>query len=431
MPGCVIYVVRSWPRLSQTFILNEVLALERRGTKLAIFSMVSSGETVVHPRVTEVRAPVTVLAASRSSPLSRLRAHLAVLAAAPVRYAATLWLALRRPRLAAGYGSCNAVQCFGHAVSVAAGIARIRAAGQQPSHLHAHFAHDPALVGLLAARLTGLPYSFTGHARDLLQIPPAALGARAAAATAVVTCCRANADYIHATVPAAARPPVRVVHHGVDLSRFRPAPAGEPQGLPTIVSVGRLVEKKGYDDLLRALTGLKSAGTAFRAHVYGDGQLRSRLLDLRDELGLANHVELLGARDQDGIVAAMASAHLFALTPRTAGDGDRDGIPNVLVEAMACGLPVVTTTTGGIPELVHHEENGLTTAPEDVPALTAALRRLLADESLRRRFGAAGRETVEKEYDVTVAARALETIFCATSASTRPQGAGDAVEVAP
>lgn len=432
MPGGVIYVVRSWPRLSQTFILNEVLALEARGTELAIFSLVSSGETVVHPRVSEVRARVTVLTRSRPSVLTRLRAHRVVLMAAPLRYAATWWLALRRPRLAAGYGTCNAVQCFGHAVNVASGIIRMRAEeGQQPSHIHAHFAHDPALVGLLAARLTGLPFSFTGHARDLLQIPAAALGVRASAATALVTCCRANADYIQATVPASARPPVVVVHHGVDLSRFRPAPAGEPEGLPMILSVGRLVEKKGFDDLLRALAGLRDTGPPFQAHVYGDGPLRSRLLSLRDELGLQNHVELVGARDHDGIVAAMASAHLFALTPRRTEDGDRDGIPNVLVEAMACGLPVVTTTTGGIPELVLHEENGLVTAPGDVAALTAALHRLLVDTALRRRFGAAGRATVENDYDVAVAARALQAIFENASRGIRSDDAGSTAVLAP
>jgi glycosyltransferase involved in cell wall biosynthesis len=407
----VIYVVRSWPRLSQTFVLNEVLALERRGTELSIFSLVASGETMVHPQVADVRAPVTVLTRARRDLGARWRAHRTALAAAPRRYLATLLWALRRPALAEGYGSCTVRQCFDHAVTVAASIAAMRATGRTPTHLHAHFAHDPALVGLLAARLTGLSFSFTGHARDLLQIPEAALTARAAAATALVTCCEANADHLRATVPAPSRPPLLVVHHGVDLSRFRPTASTGGEGVPTLLSVGRLVEKKGYDDLLRALAGLRATGTRFRCLVYGEGPLRGRLLALRDELRLQDDVELPGPCEHDQVVEALATADVFTLTPRTTSDGDRDGIPNVLVEAMACAVPVVTTTTGGIPELVRHEHNGLLTAPGDVPAMTTALHRLLHDAALRDRLGSAARRTVEDGYDVDAAAQVLESVF--------------------
>ena len=420
----MIYVVRSWPRLSQTFVLNEVLALERRGTELAVFSLVASGEAVVHPQVAEVRAPVTVLTRTRRDVGARWRAHRAALAAAPRRYVTTLLWALRRPALAEGYGSCTAWQCFDHAVTVAAGIAAMRAAGRAPTHLHAHFAHDPALVGLLAARLTGLSFSFTGHARDLLQIPGAALTTRAAAATALVTCCEANADHIRATVPAPSRPPLLVVHHGVDLSRFRPAARAGGEGPPTLLSVGRLVEKKGYDDLLRALAGLRAAGTRFRCLVYGEGPLLGQLLALRDELHLRDDVELPGPCAHDRVVAALAASDVFALTPRTTSDGDRDGIPNVLVEAMACAVPVVTTTTGGIPELVQHEHNGLLTTPGDVPAMTAALHRLLHDPALRDRLGRAARRTVEDGYDVDAAAQVLEGVFRPPSPAAGRTGAG-------
>ncbi len=306
---------------------------------------------------------------------------------------------------------------FGHAVSVTAQILRLRRAGRPPRHVHAHFAHDPALVGLLVARLTGLPFSFTGHARDLLQIPAAALTARATAAATLVTCCEANAAHIRATVPAAALPRLLVVHHGIDLTRFRPTAADARGPLPTILSVGRLVEKKGYDDLLRALACLRAAGTPFVCHLYGDGPLRTRLLALRDELGLRDHVHLPGAVDQDRVAAALAGADVFALASRPTEDGDRDGIPNVLVEAMSCGVPVITTSAGGIPELVRHEVNGLVTGPGDVPALAAGLQRLLEDSALRSRLGAAARRTVEEGFDVAAAARTLEAVFARAVAS--------------
>ncbi len=396
--GRVVYVVRSWPRLSQTFIVNEVLALERRGVQLDVISMVRSGETVVQPQVADVQAPVTYL----DEPGRRGRAHWSVLAAGPGRYLSALALVLRRPGLAAGYGDCTALECFDQAVRVAD---RIRSTGA--THVHAHFAHDPALVGMLAASMAGVPFSFTGHARDLYQIPASSLAARAARATTLVTCCEANVSFIRDTVPGGDRIPVEVIHHGVDLDRFTPTPR-DGDGVPQLISVGRLVEKKGFDDLFRALVAVTAP---FVLRIYGDGPLWDELTRLRDELGLDGRVELMGSRDSDEIVAALAAADAFVLTPTQTEDGDRDGIPNVLVEAMACALPVVTTTAGGITELVEHDVNGLLCDPEDVDAITAAVGTVVADPALRRRLGAAGRHTAEAGYDVNSAAARLETIY--------------------
>jgi glycosyltransferase involved in cell wall biosynthesis len=395
----VVYLVRSWPRLSQTFIVNEVLALERRGVALDVVSLVRSGETVVQPQVADVRAPISYL----DDPEPRGRLHRSVFAAAPGRYLAALALVLRRPRLAAGYGDCSALECFDHAVWVAAHIRMTRA-----THVHAHFAHDPALVGMLAARLTGVPFTFTGHARDLLQIPPRSLAARAEHATTLITCCEANVTYIRETLPDGSKIPVQVIHHGVDLDRFSPSTGRGGGGVPALVSVGRLVEKKGFDDLLRALARIDAP---FSLRIYGDGPLHAELVRMRDDLGLAGRVDFMGGRDSDEIVAALAAADAFVLTPTTTEDGDRDGIPNVLVEAMACGLPVVTTTAGGITELVEHGINGLLCDPEDVTAISGSIGELIADPELRHRLGAAGRRAVEADYDVNVAAARLEAIY--------------------
>ncbi|HET6694065.1 MAG TPA: glycosyltransferase, partial [Pedococcus sp.] len=356
----MIYVVRSWPRLSQTFIVDEVLALERRGRDLSVFSLIHSGETVVQPQVAQVRAPVHHLDGREPHRLHRqVRLHLSALRRAPRAYAATLATALRHPWLAAGYGDCSTLRCFHHATQVAEAVARLRARGDRVEHVHAHFAHDPALVGLFAARIAGLRFSFTGHARDLLQIPPNALSARAAASTAVVTCCQANADYIAATVPERSRPPVQVIHHGVDLTRFRPPQHRRASAVPVLLSVGRLVEKKGFDDLLLALADLLRRGIPFECRIYGDGPLREELEGLRDRLGLRDRVRMMGARSGDEVLVALKDADVFVLMARQTDDGDRDGIPNVLVEAMACEVPVVATVAGGIPELVRDGSNGL------------------------------------------------------------------------
>lgn len=409
MPGPVIYLVRSWPRLSQTFIVNEVLALERRGVDLVIFSLVRSGELVIQPQVSEVRTAVRYLE-DRKPLRQQVGEHIAVFSAGPVRYARTALFAWRRRDLAKGYATATTLGCFQYAVRVAAAIVRLRREGTAPAHLHAHFAHDPALVALLVRRLTGLPYSFTAHARDLVQIPPSSLAARAAEATALVTCCQVNADYIAATLPARL-PSVRVIHHGVELDLFKPRPRPTVVADVQIVTVGRLVEKKGFPDLLRALGRLKASGRRITCRVYGDGPLLRPLAELRDSLGLADAVHFLGERSRETIIQALHSSDVFVLTPTVTEDGDRDGIPNVLVEAMACGLPVVSTSAGGIPELVTHSENGFLTAPGDVASIENHIATLLDSPKLRQQMGVAARRTVESGYDVNMAAERLQRIF--------------------
>jgi glycosyltransferase involved in cell wall biosynthesis len=399
----VIYLTRSWPRLSQTFIVNEVLALERLGVELEIFAMEPSGEQVRQPQVDQVRSPVTYLDRS-----GRLRDHLAVGLRHPVRYLRAALFARRNPDLASGYATATSTECLGHAVTVAARVLRLRRQGTEVAHLHAHFAHDPALIALLVRRLTGVTYSITAHARDLYQIPQRSLRVRAADATRVLTCCEANKHYLDVEL-ATGRDKVTVVHHGVDLQQFAPvrrAPAATVQ----IVSVGRLVEKKGFPDLLEACAEI-AADRSFQLTVYGDGPLRAELERMRHELGLDGLVTFAGECDSARIVAALRRADIFALTPFVTPDGDRDGVPNVVVEALACGLPVVATKVGGVGEAVTHRRNGLLAEPRDVAAIAANLKELVGDPDLRARLGAAARRTVEQGFDVDRAAHQLVRVF--------------------
>jgi glycosyltransferase involved in cell wall biosynthesis len=413
----VAYLVRSWPRLTQTFVLDEVLALERLGLRLQVFALSRPDGAPVQPESAAVRAPVGYLDGGRGG--RALLDHLLAALAAPARYLGTAWYVARRSEADRGYRVSSRAGCFTMAVRLAGRLRAERRQGRAPARLHAHFAHDPALVALLTHRLTGVPWSFTAHARDLWQVPGGAVAERIASASLTVACCQAGAEHLRELAGPRLRQRVRLVHHGVDVRRFRPAPAPRPPGPSRIVSVGRLVEKKGHADLLAACRLLKDDGRRFRLDVYGDGPLRERLEAEIARLDLGEEVALLGARPRDDLLPALQAADLFALTPVVTADGDRDGIPNVLLEAMACGLPVVTTRVGGIGEVVAYGHSGLLAAPHDVAAVAGHLRRLLADQAARRRMGQAARRAVVERFDARDASAELADLL-APGARSRP-----------
>jgi glycosyltransferase involved in cell wall biosynthesis len=389
----VAYVVRSWPRLSQTFVLNEVLAVERAGVDLEVFALARSDDDIVQPEVADVRASVTYLGERGVG--ARVAAHVRAFVRSPRRYVTTALMVARTPRLDEGYRNSTRWGCLDAAVELAA---RLRAT--RVEHVHAHFAHDPTLVAQLAHRLGGPAFTFTAHARDLYQIPPASLAERVHASQGVVTCCAVNAEHVRAVVGDAAAAKVRLVHHGIALDELRPAdPAAAPRrAVPLVLSIGRLVEKKGFGDLLTALAKVAAAGHDFRCEIHGEGPDRDALVTLARELDLDARVSFPGARARRELLDVYRRADVFALTPFVTDDGDRDGIPNVLLEAMAFALPVVTTEAGGIAELVTDGANGSLLAPRDVDGVAAAIAALLTDPACRARFGAAGRATVEAEF---------------------------------
>jgi len=412
-----MYLVRSWPRLSQTFVVEEILAQERLGTRLDLYSLSRSGEELVQRQVSAVRTAVRYLDDPHPSRWGAAGEHALVARRAPLAYLRTLVFAATRPGLAHGYATLSTLGCLSAAVRVAVAVHRARSAGAPIEHLHAHFAHDPGLVALLAGRLTGLPYSITAHARDLYQLPVPSLRSRAGGAVAVVTCCAANIDYLRSVLPARLHGRLRLVRHGIDLDRFVPGPHAGPRTPVEIVSVGRLVEKKGFPDLRRACAELRSSGAPpFHVRILGDGPMRAELTALRDRLGLQEVVELAGERGGDDVLRAYQEADVFALTPCVTADGDRDGIPNVVVEAMACGLPIVTTSAGGVVEAVQHGVNGLVAAPRDVGTVARHLAELLGDAACRRRLGDTGRRIVEERFDIRSAARRLSSVFAGAGA---------------
>jgi glycosyltransferase involved in cell wall biosynthesis len=283
-------------------------------------------------------------------------------------------------------------------------------------HLHAHFAHGSTTVAWLASTVSGVGFSFTGHAKDVYSDslnPAGLLGRKLRAATFAVTCTAAGREHLQRADPATQ---VHCVYHGLnaDLAQLLgdQPPRRSANGSLRVLGVGRLVPKKGFDTLVEASSLLADRGVEVEATLAGeDGEHSEEIRRLIAARGVERRFELAGPLDQSELHRAYLGADVFCLPCRILADGDRDGIPNVLVEAMACGLPVVTTPVSGIPELVRAEDNGLLVPPDDPEAVAEALLRLRTDPDLAARLGRAGRESVLRRFDGDHLARRLASLF--------------------
>lgn len=383
------YIIKMFPRLSETFILNEVLELERQGLHLRIFSLKRPVDGVFHEQARLVRSPVTYLPERMmEAPLRIARAQLHVWRRYRRPWRHTLRNALRRVQAAGDSGNLLA---FCQACCVIQEMKDLK-------HLHAHYANLPAKVALLVHRLTGTSYSITTHAKDIFQNDPFAspkLQERMSRASFVV----ANSVFssIHVRAGLNGNGKVHVVYNGLDLEAFPRRPT-EPEE-PLILGVGRLVEKKGFADLIAACQLLKQQGVKFSCEIVGTGRLSGQFKEQIRSLGMGNCVRLVGPLPQQELRKHYARAMLFALPCVTAADGDRDILPNVIKEAMATGVPVVTTRLEGIEELIEDGVSGLLAAPGDVAGLATKLAAALGNAQLRRALAAKGREVIEERFD--------------------------------
>jgi glycosyltransferase involved in cell wall biosynthesis len=388
----VAVILKGYPRLSETFIAQEILELERRGLDLRIVSLRHPTDREIHPVHREIAAPVTYLPEYLHQEAGRvLRAWTAARRLAGYGEARARWLRdLRRDP------TRNRVRRFGQACVLAAEL------DPAITHLHAHFLHTPASVARYAALMRRLPWSCSAHAKDIWTSPDWEISEKLAEVDWAVTCTQAGFRRLRDLAPEPER--VGLVYHGLDLSRF-PPPAGERPlrdgngaGEPIVIlSVGRAVEKKGYDDLLAALAQL-APGLDWRFRHIGGGERAGRLKAKAEHLGIAGRIDWLGAQPQERVLQEMRQADLFVLASKVAGDGDRDGLPNVLMEACSQGLPVLATRVSGIPELVVDGRTGVLTEPGDPEQLAHALFELIRDPARRRQLGQAGAAHVRQSF---------------------------------
>ena len=406
-PARVGYVLKVFPRLSETFVVNEILAHERAGIELEVFSLRAPAESLRHESLDRVRAPVTYLPAGRIT-ARELWAQIGGASAELPGLAAGLPLALDEE-----------LRDFYQAL-VLARAARSRGL----THLHAHFASVATTVTRVAGLLTALPYSFTAHAKDIFHesVRPEDLRGKLAEAATVITVSDHNAEHLRPLEPAA---DVHRVYNGVELSRY---PYSSPRERPPrILGVGRLVEKKGFELLVEACAALARRSTDFDCAIVGAGPLEEELRERIRRLGVGDHVRLLGPRTQEEVARLLQGAAVLAVPSVVASDGNREGLPTVLVEAMALGTPCVGTDVTGIPELVRDGDNGLSVPQRDPDALAAALGRLLGDSALRERLAVSARRRVEADFDIDRnAVRLRELLGWAASDPPVPEPVQDA-----
>ena len=396
----VAYIVKRYPRYSETFIVNEILSHEEAGLEVEIFSLRPPNDTHFQNTLSAVRAPVHYL------PSSGVKA-------------ADLWHALCDcaqidpswwPRLKGASGQ--------QVVDVYQGVLVAKACAEHGiQHMHAHFGTSATSVARLASRFSGVPYTFTAHAKDIYHqsVDPADMKLKMLDAAAVVTVSQYNLRYLHEHYPDAIG---RVVHinNGLCLEQFK---FSATQDRPAcIVAVGRLVEKKGFADLVEACGILKDQGAAFDCRIVGAGPCERLLQEQIERKGLANKVTLTGPQPQKDIVRLIQGSAVFAAPCVIGEDGNRDGLPTVLLEAMALGTCCVATDVTGIPELVENGKTGCLIGQHNPAELASAIKQYLEDPSARTRIARSARARVERDYNIQHNSCLLRDLFAQSSRQT-------------
>jgi glycosyltransferase involved in cell wall biosynthesis len=401
----VAYVLGTFPQASQTFIAREVRGLRQRGIPLLVFALARRPASLLE-EADRAWYPLVRFAPLAAAP-SVLAANASWLRRVPARYLRAFARVVslpHRPR----YLALRAVALFMTGAWIAREIERAGGCRQ----VHAHFALAQTEVALVVSELLGCPFSFTAHARDIYATP-SALEEKIRAAAVVVTCTAYNVEHLRALCPDVDADRIRLVHHGVDVdaaSRVVRAPDADA-ARPLLLAAGRLIEKKGFDTLIAACAELRRRGVAFRCAICGSGPLLGALQKQVASMGLADVVDLPGWTPPGALLDRMSGAAAFVMPSRVSRGGDRDGIPNVILEAMAAGLPVIATGVSGIPEAVAHGVTGLLIDPDNPLALADAVERLLATPGLRTSYGDAARTRIHEEFALERASARLASVF--------------------
>ncbi|MCP4010381.1 MAG: glycosyltransferase family 4 protein [Proteobacteria bacterium] len=391
-PGQVAFVLKGYPRLSETFIAQEIHSLMNLGMDIAIYSLRHPTDASTHPVHDEITASVNYLPEYlHQEPLRVLKGLFCSLAKPGLYKALSIWWKdLKRD------SSRSRVRRLGQAMVLATELPA------NTSSIHAHFMHTPASVTRYAAHVLDLPWTCSAHAKDIWTSPEWELREKLNDCEWLTTCTAANTEYLAALSD---KNNVFLNYHGVDLARFPPAPnrnlerdGTNPEQPVQLLSVGRAVSKKGYFALLDALSGIAPERHWAFTHI-GGGELLGELKNHAQKLGIKNRCQWLGAQPQQLVLQHYREADLFVLNSKIDDNGDRDGLPNVIVEAQSQSLAVLSTNISGIPELIKSGENGILVEQNDTDALSSALSSLISQPEYRKNLGQAGNRKVRSLLD--------------------------------
>lgn len=388
------YILKGYPRISETFISNEILLLEKMGFKLRLFPMRHPRENFSHGSVKEIKAQVDYLPTELFLDFSRLitpNIFLAVKQSSP--YLKTL------SYVAAGTHAKNRLATLKHLLQAGYLTNNLLLKDKNIVHLHGHFAHSPTSVTLFASLLSGTPFSFTAHAKDIYTSSREKLKKKIERARFVTTCTGYNEKYLK-DIAGNSLTPIFRIYHGIDVSLFKHQKLNTCPGNPyKILTIARMTEKKGLPTLYKALKILQNSGLQFNHTLIGDGDDRQKILNLISSLGLSHNCEWLGTLTHEEVLLHFKKSDLFVLACEIAKSGDRDGIPNVLVESLAMGVPALSTKVSAIPEILLNGKTGITVPPSQPHTMSDAIIRMLKDTDLRQNLITNGRKYVEKEFD--------------------------------
>ena len=408
----IAYILKRYPRFSETFVVNEILAHEAAGQAIEIYALGPVQETHFQEAIARVRAPVHRI---------RHQYHDTEL----------YWQLLTKAHATLPAFDANAALAENHSAATIgqAAVLALKIHERGIRHLHAHFGTQAATVARLAAAFAGIHYSITAHAKDIYHQyeEPVQLDLKIRDAAFTVTVSDYNVDYLRTHFGAPTDRTHRI-YNGLDLSAF---PYHPPINPPShVVAVGRLVEKKGFPFLIEAIGLLRDRGIDCRCTLVGDGPLRPQLQKQIEDLGLTDRVQLAGVRPLTEVSAFLKGAAVLVAPSIISEGGDRDGLPTILVEGMALGTPCISTQVVGIPELIRDHETGLCVPPNDAKVLADAIAEMLGNPTMARLLADNARALIESEYDVHRNTARLRDLFArsiqavdARHAANRPSAA--------
>lgn len=395
----IAYVLGTFPCLSETFILREIAELRHREFDILLFALrrpdpEQALSTAGDPASATCYRPPLLSWAAAAAVLRFLVCH-------PVRLIRAFGWALPL----ATQAPVEMLRCLRNLPAAAFFASRAQAAGVR--HIHAHFAFMPTDVARMMAELMGVGFSFSAHAGDIYLQRPAALARKIRAARFVTVCTRYGLEELGRRIGGTLPAHVHRVYHGIVPDSFGTASSVEP----VVLAVGRLQPKKGFATLMEACRILRERGIVFRCVIAGEGPERANLETARARHRLGDVVRLVGVQTPEQVAALLRTARVFALPCTIAPDGDRDSLPNVLLEALAAGVPVVTTPVAGIPELIEDGRTGRLTRPDDATGLADSIEELLKDDALCRTMAVLGKARVADRFDIVRNIEPLAALF--------------------